>query len=450
MVPLVLRAGLRWMASDEEILGKTRGAAFTRDAAGHVSEPEALYRPYRVGGEGQAVACGFRDHRLSDLIGFSYGSWSAEHAADDFVDQVVEAGRRYAARTGGDEATIFVILDGENAWESFEGQGRPFLHALYSRLGSHSEIRTVTMTEACAAPTVSLPSIFPGSWINGDFYIWMGHSDDHRAWSQLVDARRALDGVPAAATPAEALTRAREEVLIAEGSDWFWWYGDDHSSEHDRQFDDLFRRHVRNVYEALGRPIPAELFRSNITTEPTTAPDNSVEELIQPTVDGEVTSYFEWLGAGSVDLMAPAGAMHESVGAKTLRSVAFGYDLERLFVRIDATSAVIHLLESGLEIHVNFIAPAGVRARARVYQAQFLVSLERQGKSSAQWEPCQCVGLSGAAVSILELAIPFVCLGVASRETVAFVVGSSLGGVTPRQLPTYEPPTIRVPASATN
>ena len=59
---------------------------------------------------------------------------------------------------------------------------------------------------------------------------------------------------------------AREEMLIAEGSDWFWWYGDDHSSAHDLEFDDLFRRHLRNVYRLLQRPIPDELFVSNIST----------------------------------------------------------------------------------------------------------------------------------------------------------------------------------------
>lgn len=34
------------------------------------------------------------------------------------------------------------------------------------------------MSEACATATEPLPSIFPGSWINSDFYIWIGHPDD--------------------------------------------------------------------------------------------------------------------------------------------------------------------------------------------------------------------------------------------------------------------------------
>ena len=209
------------------------------------------------------MQCVFRDHALSDLIGFSYAGWPADAAADDFVARLAEAGRRFAAAGGRGEPVIFVILDGENAWEHFEGGGRPFLRALYGRLTAHPELRTVTMSEACRGAKTDLPGIFPGSWIDANFYIWIGHRDDQRAWSQLADARDAL-ARPGSAD-ASAVARAREEVLIAEGSDWFWWYGDDHSSEHDLEFDDLFRRHLRNVYGLLLKPVPDELFVSNIS-----------------------------------------------------------------------------------------------------------------------------------------------------------------------------------------
>ncbi|MBI4263829.1 MAG: hypothetical protein HY657_05620 [Acidobacteria bacterium] len=169
MVPLVAEAGFRWMATDEEILARTTGPGFTRNADGHLEQRTALYRPYIVGREGGTVACGFRDHALSDLIGFSYASWSPERAAGDFIHRVVEGGRRYAAETDGAAATIFIILDGENAWEHYDGQGRPFLRALYGGLSEHPDVSTVTMSEACATAADALPSIFPGSWINGDF-----------------------------------------------------------------------------------------------------------------------------------------------------------------------------------------------------------------------------------------------------------------------------------------
>src|SRR6185369_15028748 len=190
-------------------------------------------------------------------------------------------------------------------------QGRPFLRALYSRLESHPSLRTVTMSEACADATQPLGSIFPGSWINGDFYIWIGHADDHRAWSQLVDARRALESPPAGLSE-PSLARATEELLIAEGSDWFWWYGDDHSSEHDLEFDDLFRRHLRNVYRLLGKPIPDELFVSNISAGAPPPAERQPAGLLAPVLDGEETTYFEWVGAGLLEVHQTAGAMHQA------------------------------------------------------------------------------------------------------------------------------------------
>ena len=91
------------------------------------------------------------------LIGFAYAGWPTDSAADDFVGRLQEAGRRYSAKTGR-EAMIPIILDGENAWEHFEGGGRPFLRALYSRISGHPELRAVTMAEAATEPARTLPN----------------------------------------------------------------------------------------------------------------------------------------------------------------------------------------------------------------------------------------------------------------------------------------------------
>ncbi len=420
MVPLVARAGFKWMATDEAILSRSINRAFTRDGAGNIDQPEDLYRAYRVGATGLSVACGFRDHAISDLIGFSYASWPPDTAADDFMRRLVEAGARYRARTG-QEATVFVILDGENAWEHFEGQGRPFLRALYARLTSQPEIRTVTMSDACATASESLNSIFPGSWINSDFYIWIGHADDHRAWSQLADARHLLDAPPAGISET-SLARAREEMLIAEGSDWFWWYGDDHSSDHDLAFDDLFRRHVRNVYRALDAPIPEELFVTNITTQPPSVEIRRPTGLIQPVIDGEVTSYFEWVGAGSFEVSRVVGAMHQvSDSPGRILAVEFGFDLDRLFIRVDGRGAMRELLVGGLGLTIRFLKPAGLR-----------IVMRRDGKSpdvllvrrsvKGDWEIADCSGLASAIGRVAEIQVPFVCLGTRPQDSVAFFV----------------------------
>jgi hypothetical protein len=444
MVPLAADAGFEWMATDEEILARTLGISFTRGAEGHMEQPEALYRPYRVGQPGAQVACGFRDHALSDLIGFSYASWSADGAADDFIHRLVSAGRQYAARTNGGEATIFVILDGENAWEYYDGQGRPFLRALYGRLESHPELRTVTMSEACRGAADTLPSIFPGSWINSDFYIWIGHPDDHRAWSQLVDARRVLDSAAASAS-ATGLARAREEMLIAEGSDWFWWYGDDHSSEHDLAFDELFRRHVRNIYRSLDRPVPEELSVTNISTAPPAGRIEPPTGFIHPTIDGQTTSYFEWIGAGWADAAESPGAMHQVADrASRISVVEFGVDLQHLFVRIDGTEPMRRQLDAGVELRLKFLKPAGVQVVIRG-RCQALTAQLEERSADANWRTRDCSGMAAAAGEIVELQIPFACLDAQAHDTVAFLVAVNREGAEVEHYPRHGPIEVEVP-----
>jgi len=445
MVPLVARCGFKWMATDETILSRSIGRDFSRDGGGNVEQPELLYRSYRVGGAGLNVACAFRDHALSDLIGFSYATWPAAEAAKDFVGRLVEAGERYRSRTGGGEATIFVILDGENAWEYFEGQGRPFLRALYSRLESHPSLRTVTMSEACADATESLPSIFPGSWINGDFYIWIGHADDHRAWSQLGDARRALES-PTSGLADASLARAREELLIAEGSDWFWWYGDDHSSEHDLEFDDLFRRHVRNVYRALEAPIPEELFVTNITTRPPVTRILRPTGFIRPTIDGEITSYFEWIGAGNVEGTTDAGStMHQvATRAEGITVVSFGFDSANLYLRVEGSRPMRDLLVGTFGLTVRFLQPTGVQVVLR-RDGRLTDVLMVKRSAKGDWDVVTCAGLASAIGAIAEVCIPFRCLNAKAQDRLAFFVTLAEGTTERQQHPQHQPIEIDVP-----
>jgi hypothetical protein len=331
-----------------------------------------------------------------------------------------------------------VILDGENAWEHFEGQGRPFLRALYGRLASHPDVRTVTMSEACAGASESLTSIFPGSWINADFYIWIGHADDHRAWSQLAEARRTLDA-HAPSVSENALAQAREEMFIAEGSDWFWWYGDDHSSDHDLAFDDLFRRHVRNVYRALEAPIPEELFVTNITTQPPAMEIGRPSGLIHPQIDGEVTSYFEWVGAGSFETAATAGAMHQvSEWSGRIALVEFGFDERHLYLRVDGTRPMRELLAGTLGLTVRFLKPAGLQVVLRRDGKLTDVLLVKRS-AKGDWDVVDCPGLESAIGRIAELRVPLGCLGIRPSDSVAFFVTLSEGTVEVEQQPRHQP-----------
>jgi alpha-amylase/alpha-mannosidase (GH57 family) len=440
---LAVETGFQWMATDETILGRTIGLEFRRDGHGRVDNPDKLYRAYSVRAGSSEIACLFRDHALSDMIGFVYAGWEADAAASDFVDRLVDAGRHFTAAAGGEEATIPIILDGENAWEHFEGDGRPFLRALYSRISAHPELRAVTMAEAAASPTRTLPNVFPGSWIDGNFFIWIGHTDDQRAWRQLREARETFE-IAGLEAPPENRERAFKELLIAEGSDWTWWYGDDHSSEHDVDFDGLFRRHVRNVYQMLGQPIPEELFVTNISTG--RVPRAVVEPvgLIHPVLDGKATSYFEWLAAGSVETDTPSGAMTSGDRRTLVTSLLYGFDLTNLYVRLDFTRPAAHMLREGIRCTVNFTTPADRRVILVAEGEQYAAFLVQRTPGGALEDFLQ-TSARVAAGEILELAVPFADLGLSPQDPFAFFVSvQSRSGQIERH-PAFRPVEGRVP-----
>jgi alpha-amylase/alpha-mannosidase (GH57 family) len=412
VIRLLAAAGCRWTATDEEILARSLG---------HRPDADALCRPY-LAGDDAAVAILFRDHGLSDLIGFTYQSWAAEAAAEDFVARVRDAGQRaLSARAPGSSAevpTVTVVLDGENAWEHYAGGGRPFLRALYRRLAVARDIETVTMGEAALSAARRLERVFPGSWINGDFYIWAGHADDHRAWQQLAAARDAYEhhhgGVDA-----EPRARAWEELLIAEGSDWFWWYGDDHSSDHDHEFDELFRRHLRNVYRNLDLPAPAELHTSNITTRP--LGDGLLEfPLIgPPAAGGTPAAFMDQLGAVDIPLVGESGAMH--------RVAASMAD----YLRVAADRRALHVWLAG---------PGLVRGIAAGQLAVTLV-VDGRAESVRLWP-----GPSGGSAGALYARVPFLMLGLQAGDRARlFLLIADAGGHAVERLPHHHPFEIEVP-----
>ncbi|RME19273.1 MAG: hypothetical protein D6800_14480, partial [Candidatus Zixiibacteriota bacterium] len=161
-------AGLKWIATDEEILHHSL-------AKSRLSQHEnPIHAVYQVG-DGLRIL--FRDHGLSDRIGFVYSTWPAQRAVEDFLEHIKALRRRYREHL--DSTVVPVILDGENAWEYFHDDGREFLERLYARLAEDPEIETVTFSQAATEMTAhSLPRLFAGSWINHNFRIWIGHPED--------------------------------------------------------------------------------------------------------------------------------------------------------------------------------------------------------------------------------------------------------------------------------
>jgi hypothetical protein len=293
-----------------------------------------------------------------------------------------------------------------------------------------------------------LAGIFPGSWIDANFYIWIGHPDDHKAWGQLADARAALDRAAPTAAPA-ALAAAREEILIAEGSDWTWWYGDDHSSDHDLAFDELFRRHLRNVYRLLDQPVPDELFVSNISAGAPPPPESEPTGILSPVMDGEESSYFEWMGAGSLEVQQAIGAMHQAErSVAVLSEIRFGFNRESLFVRLDGTRPVGELLGDGLAFSLVFLDPDRLRIilRAGVERQPSILVLERTDQQS-DWAPRPVGGVRAVAGAILEVQVPLDVVGSreGGRSVSFFVAVQDARGVELERHPSHRPIETTVP-----
>lgn len=327
MVPVVSEAGFQWMATDEEILWRS---------IGEEPSPQRRYRPHRIECEGRSMAVFFRDRALSDAVGFTYASMDPREAAEDFVKRLTAIHRDTASTRR--PAVVSVILDGENAWEYYANDGRDFLIELYQRLVRDERFRCVTMSEWLAhhPPQAddTLQRLFPGSWIGGHFGTWIGHPEKNRAWEYVASAYAWLTEYSRAhpeMRESPQLALAWRCLRIAEGSDWNWWYGDDHSSSQDGLFDLLFRTHVRNIYRVLGETPPASLEQpiKRFGVRPTREPTG----WLAPVLDGRDTDYFEWRVAGWVDLRKGRGAMEGSAGI--LQRLGFGFDAVHLFLRVD-------------------------------------------------------------------------------------------------------------------
>ncbi len=302
--------GVKWMATDEGVLGRSLGFNFARDCDGRLSAAgaEKLYTIHRFENGSTQMHMVFRDHTISDLVGFVYSGMPAQDAANHLIHNIWQAARPVLDL--GRDAVVSIILDGENAWEYYPRAGREFLRRFYDKLQNERGIEAVTVSGAIARHRDfgELTSLVPGSWINANFNVWIGAPEDNRSWDYLYQARQFYAETSGRASDAQRKL-ALEELFIAEGSDWNWWYGPEHHSANDREFDELYRKHLSNVYQALGATPPDYLAQpiSGVETRPQYTPQTSY---IHPRITGDMVRYFEWMGAAVHTADHRAGAMH--------------------------------------------------------------------------------------------------------------------------------------------
>jgi alpha-amylase/alpha-mannosidase (GH57 family) len=342
--------GIKWTATDEANLARSLGTEIRRDGRFNVRNPDVLYRPYRL--RGQELNIFFRDHHLSDLIGFHYQKVPYERAAHDLVERLTQV-----PPSGEGDYVVPIILDGENAWEYYTNSGRDFLREFFRLVQEDERLETVTFSEAVSSGIEAgeLTHLCSGSWINANFDIWIGDEDDRKGWKLLEKTKNAVAEHGGELT-GEQRKLIREYLSIAQGSDWFWWFGKENYTPDLDIFDRLFRQNLKKVFEVLGREVPVE-FKQPI---PSVMNGGGRAEIavqlptgeVKPTLDGKVGHFFEWLGAGRIKVGNIGGAMN--ISHPLVEMIYFGFDGQTFYFRVDTNppGEAMQLFKNGYSLDI--------------------------------------------------------------------------------------------------
>ncbi|MEH2342243.1 MAG: glycoside hydrolase [Nostoc sp.] len=427
VLPHIINQGFKWICSDEAVLGWTLKHLFHRDGAGNVEQPELLYRPYRLQTAEGDLSIVFRDHRLSDLIGFTYSAMPAKKAAADLVGHLQAIAKMQRDSHSEQPWLVTIALDGENCWEFYPQDGKPFLEALYQSLSDEPHQKLVTVSEFLeefpATATIPGGQLHSGSWVDGSFTTWIGDPAKNRAWDYLTAAREMLASHPEATE--ENNPEAWEALYAAEGSDWFWWFGAGHSSNQDAIFDRLFREHLFGIYKALNEPVPPYL-KQPVEIHEAQA-NHAPQGFIHPVIDGKGDEQ-DWDKAGRIEIGGARGTMHNS---SVIQRLWYGVDHLNFYLRLDFKSGAAPGQDLPAELNLLWFYPEKTMVNSPIpladvpdaaplnYHFHHLLEVNlltqsiqfREAGDNYQWHP----RFSRAQVALnncLELAVPWADLQV--------------------------------------
>jgi len=416
VIDLLASCGVRWCATDEGVLAKS-------DVVPAEALPPGMRPHFRgyLAGSHDEVCVLFRDRELSDLIGFRYARTAPGTAASDLVRRISSAGS---------DALVTIALDGENPWEHYPRSGEAFLEALYAALSGAPDATVLPRDEIRARrPRARISRIHSGSWIDANFRIWIGHPEDNAAWTLLGAARGALDQTEMT-VGLEQIEAARSELFVAQGSDWFWWYGDDFVTDSAAIFDALFRGRIAQAYRALGLPVPTALGTPIIAPSKDLANAAALivqpRRLIQPLIDGYSRNYYEWAGAGQY---RPGSTIGGSMfqGRPAYEQLWFGFSKSDLFLRLDPAPGA----QIGGEVQVTVARLLGDRREEKTVR---VLLAKGGGDLPVVDETGARCGVARTG-TVVELALSLSALGLFAGNRISLLVRVLRGELEIERLP---------------
>ena len=468
--------GVEWSISDEGILANSINFEFEHDFKGYLKEPYHLLKTYQYKTKASDIKMIFRDSTIPNLISFEYQNHNPLTTAGDLYDRIKVLQSKILSSPD-KEHLLTIALDGENCWENYLEDGASFLKALYTLITEDESLETVLISEYLdkAKENKILNKISSGSWINRNFKLWVDEPVKDLAWAYLRRVRHDFSEYVKREPLNPNIETARRELFIAEGSDWFWWYGEPNDSGRDNIFDFLFRTHLKNIYRCLGLDTPKYLDfpLSNLSTS---KPSKYPLSLITPTIDGKFITREDdiWNSAGCIDI--PDGpVLRES---KLFDNIRFGNDEENFYLKLHMNKYIrenadltkrtyqmyIYLRKAGnkqalapvrLINKTENIAPVSLEKFHNEIQIAIRndkLQLLRLIKAipGDMWVLEQTKSIETAYDEVLDVKIPFELLGIKAGETLEFLFVNANYGVKDFYIPNETVLSVTRPALVTN
>lgn len=345
--------GINWTISDEGILSKSLKKEFIRDFEGNLENPFDSAQVYKTKGK-NSIHVLFGDSFFSNLINFGYGNYDYRIAANDLYEKIkiIQSKLQNSPK---ENHLITIAMDGENCWETYQNDGNDFLNVLYGLISEDDTLNTVLVNDFIKENKCNtLENLQPGSWIKRNFDLWIGEATKNVAWLYLSSVEKDFEKYKQTALKntksekekkelEEKLFDAKREILISQGSDWYWWYGEPNESKSDGIFDFLFRSHLMNVYQILNLDVPQFLTvpLANASTRPLRNPVAK----INPTLEASYDDVSEWENAGFI--FVPDGPTSNI--SRLIKNIHFGYDDTNLYFRFELNKNSIKMNWTNIE-----------------------------------------------------------------------------------------------------
>ena len=454
---ILAKEGIEWTISDEGILADSMNFDFIRDFKGNLNDPYHLLKVYEYQTKAESIDVIFRDRSIANLINFEYAGIDSKMAANDLYDKIKVMQSKLLVSPD-DSHLLTIALDGENCWENYQNDGNDFLTKIYSLIENDETLETVLLTNYIREDKhkKALNKIHSGSWIDKTFQYWIGESTKNKAWNYLKEARDCYESCAKHNKDNINIQIAYRELMIAEGSDWFWWYGEPNNSGQDYVFDYMYRERLKNVYLALGVNPPEYLNESLITK--VEMPFKHPTRMITPRMDGLFTSYDDWYHSGNISML-DGPVFREN---KNVEKIHFGCDQNNVYFRlhVNKNASEGSFIDRINQFYIYIRNASNIKNRAYIrlisktdnpypilrekFEHELALTLVKDTLYPPRFTSClhpnmwtlaNPEGINIAYKDVIDISIPFNLLGVNSGETVEFFMANTDSGVKNTHIP---------------